>query len=572
MGIALQALKRAGLEPADYMGRSDGVATRFRQFTVQCLTLIDFAKPSLSVLEALVMHSRGEYHRSKETNTGVWILNATIVRLAMRMGLHRDASHYPTIEPFFGEMRRRLWAWISMSDVLYSQQAAMPSMIRSQDCDTALPSNIFDEEFDDTSAVLPDARPLNQFTPVTYMIAKASLTRTLNQVLDNSSQLAETSHDEVMRLDAELSNTYQTMPSVLRATDEVASDQPAVMHMRYSIAMLYHKSMCVLHREFLLKCREDDRYRENRRRCIDSAIKLLQYQAIMHYEGRPNGRLPGLAWYDASIATNDFLLGATIVSLDLWRSAEANSAGGPNEDVATWGHDRMPEMRQAIGAAREIWSEQRNISMEAFKAWTVLGVMIGKIDGLGAATSANHANGPSQAYPYTPTGLKTEPYTQGQDEEKPEQQAAMTLGMLSTGLGQTPGTSQQSPNGYSGAYPTPASGQPTPGALAAAARAVQDLNNVNNDEMSQTAQQFANFFQPGMQSIDWNNIDNFIVPTNGDPDPSMADLANLNVNWGNDQALQNMVESTNMDLPTQPGDLNTNLFANGGFLGTNQPM
>lgn len=148
----------------------------------------------------------------------------------------------------------------------------------------------------------------------------------------------------------------------------------------------------------------------------------------------------------------------------------------------------------------------------------------------------------------------------------------MTLGMLSTGLGQTPGTSQQSPDGYSGSYPTPTSGQPTPGALAAAARAVQDLSNVNNDEMSQTAQQFASFFQPGMQSIDWNNIDNFIVPANGDPDPSVADLANLNVNWGNDQALQNMVESTNMDLPTQPGDLNTNLFANGGFLGTNQPM
>jgi len=435
-------------------------------------------------------------------------------------------------------------------------------MIRPQDTDTQYPSNLYDEEFDESTAVLPDSRPSSEFTPTTYMIAKATLTKTLSQILDLNSELSTTSYDEVMRLDGELAETYTTMPSILRTSDDTQSVEPALMHMRYSIAMLYHKTMCTLHREYITKAREDDRYRDSRRRCIDSAVKLLQYQAAMHYEGRAGGRLPGLAWFDASIASSDFLLAATIVSLDLWYSAQAQSLGRPNEDVATWGHDRMTEMKQALATSRDIWLTQRDLSMEAFKAAEIIGVMLAKVD------SVEHIPGSSQ--PYSPSSHDTS-LGQRPDETKPEQQAAMTLGMLSTGVGQAGVNNQQNSPGFPSSYPTPSSGQPTPGSLAAAARAVQDLNNSAFD---QTTGNFANFFQAGMpQNIDWTELDNLMMPTHNDPAPAMPDISSgMNMNWPSDQGLRDIVDN-DINLPQQPADLNTNLFANGGFsLGSNQSL
>lgn len=61
-------------------------------------------------------------------------------------GLHRDASHYPKISVFQGEMNRRIWSTLVHLDLLTSCQVGLPRMIREGMHDAQCPSNLVDGE------------------------------------------------------------------------------------------------------------------------------------------------------------------------------------------------------------------------------------------------------------------------------------------------------------------------------------------------------------------------------------------------------------------------------------------
>ena len=100
---------------------------RYHDLSASAAVLADFTKPKQHTLECLITYTAGL--RSNNAFVNVWLMIGLIVRLALRMGYHRDASHYPSITPFQGEMRRRVWAAISMIDVLISFQLGLPSMV-----------------------------------------------------------------------------------------------------------------------------------------------------------------------------------------------------------------------------------------------------------------------------------------------------------------------------------------------------------------------------------------------------------------------------------------------------------
>ncbi|ERF69012.1 hypothetical protein EPUS_06699 [Endocarpon pusillum Z07020] len=81
-----------------------------------------------------------------------------VVRLAMRMGYHRDAKQIPGITAFEGEMRRRAWAVIQQVDLLLSFQMGLPSLVQADTSDAELPRNLLDNEFDELTPHLPASR------------------------------------------------------------------------------------------------------------------------------------------------------------------------------------------------------------------------------------------------------------------------------------------------------------------------------------------------------------------------------------------------------------------------------
>jgi hypothetical protein len=151
-------------------------------------------------------------------------------------------------------------------------------------------------------------------------------------------------------------------------------------------------------------------------------MELLRFQAILSQESSPNGRLRSLKWYINSLTSHDFLLAATIVCLDLYYGKQACEDSPGTSDIYTWGLDRQEDMIEALQKSRDIWQELRDISMDAYKASEMISVMLVKL---------KSKEQPSTQNPFSFQSNPDNPFAPQQDDHKLEQNAAMTLGMMS---------------------------------------------------------------------------------------------------------------------------------------------
>ena len=447
MCLAMHTYHRIGDEPPEYQGQSLKLASRYRSHAGQCLLLADFLKPVNHMIETLVLHLLGEYARNRDSEVGLWVLIGMIARLAMRMGYHRDPKFYPNISPFQGEIRRRVWTFVRQSDLLFSFQIGLPSMIRLGDCDTELPRNLFDDEFDEDTKVLPPSRPFHEATPVSYMRVKATMAYTFGKVVERLQSVTPITYEEVMALDQSLRETRAEYPPHLRlrSIEDSLMDPGALIMQRINLSILYHKGQCVLHRKFLSRARENNNYAHSRRTCVDSSMDLLHHQATLHYESRPGRRLHGMKIFTSSLTAHDFLLAAMIVCLDLYYGAESDVPERSSADMYTWGLERRNDMIRALETSAEILAETKDQSMEAYKASELIFVMLAKLK-----TPKNQGvRQPQSPFPFPGMGMGgTNGTFDTGVEEKPEHSAAMTLGMLSNG-GMQANTANMFNGGYS---------------------------------------------------------------------------------------------------------------------------
>ncbi|KAL8909983.1 MAG: hypothetical protein Q9171_004716 [Xanthocarpia ochracea] len=456
--LAMHSYYKMGDEPPEYRGKSLILANKYRSITAQCLMRADVTKPVSHTIEALILYLHGEYARNRDAEVGVWVLVGMIVRLAMRMGYHRDSKPFPSITPFQGEMRRRVWTFVRQADLLFSFQLGLPSMIRLGDCDTALPGNYYDDDLYEDMKELPPPRPITDPTPVSYMVAKASLSFSFGKIVESLHAVASCSYEDIMELDQNLREARAELPPHLRLRplEDCTHDPGALIMQRYFLSMLYHKGQCVLHRKFLARARENNKYSHSRRTCVDSSMELLAHQATLHYESRPGHRLHSVRVLLTSLTSHDFLLAAMIISLDLCQGAEAERLGRDSADLYTWGSERREEMIRALETSIDIFKETRDTSMESYKASEILTIMINKTKNHVQGTSVSGSRqAPMTPFPFPSmaNGNTTSPYGPPQMEDKPEHSAAMTLGMLSSG-GLTPNSSAALYNNHGNGYPS----------------------------------------------------------------------------------------------------------------------
>ncbi|KAF4495047.1 hypothetical protein FAGAP_8873 [Fusarium agapanthi] len=196
------------------MGSPLEVAESFQQRCTDCLIPSKYSTvPGKYTLETLLFNIHGEFVRRRDAHLGVWVLTGIAIRLAMRMGYHRDPDIYPRISPFHGEMRRRVWGVLQQLDILTSYQLGLPSLIQESQCDTRLPLNINDEDFGPECTQLPPPRPETQGTGVLYTRVKVKM-MTIFRTIFNQVSLGKTQdYSEIMALDQKLHQMHQSMPT-----------------------------------------------------------------------------------------------------------------------------------------------------------------------------------------------------------------------------------------------------------------------------------------------------------------------------------------------------------------------
>ncbi|KAJ9233468.1 hypothetical protein DTO169E5_7058 [Paecilomyces variotii] len=251
----------------------------------------------------------------------------------MRMGYHRDPSHYPEISIFHGELRRRAWILIRHMDIVVSSWVGLPRLVDSRHADTRPPRNLLDQDLDENMTELPPSRP--EEAAVSYATMKTDILILFANVVDEVSCINQPSYSRIMELDRVLHDFYASLRSHFQLSEETMKTNPARFLRRLMLNVIYQKARCVLHRNYISSMREEHRY--SRYSCVDAAMRILT-DISMSYDGdMPNSSLYPLAWSLPAAFTNDLLLASMIVCVDLERAVRGiRETERPPGDLLEW--------------------------------------------------------------------------------------------------------------------------------------------------------------------------------------------------------------------------------------------
>ncbi|KAJ9621983.1 hypothetical protein H2203_006864 [Taxawa tesnikishii (nom. ined.)] len=331
----------------------------YKEKVSQCLVLGKYTKCAPYTIETLMLYSQLEAYQSQDTMVGTWVLYGIIVRLALRMGYHRDPSHSSRITPFQAEMRRRTWMQVFLFDVMAGAQIGLPRMIREWQADTAEPRNLRDEDFGEDTVRLPPSRPDTEHTNVQFFLAKYRLISIFGMINDLTTSTRASSYAEVMKLDKMLHDYLQAMPLPLRmrTMTESIMDNHNIIVRRIFMLLSFCRAQIVLHRKHLLLARTDGRYTYSSTTCIDAALRILELQCTLDQE-------------------TQFALAVTILCLQL--SYELDEELSRGTDRLEPDSSRQKRIIEILIKTYPIWLQLSKSSKEAHKLTEALKVVLGK--------------------------------------------------------------------------------------------------------------------------------------------------------------------------------------------------
>ncbi|GAD95909.1 conserved hypothetical protein [Paecilomyces variotii No. 5] len=357
--------------------------TALQNKTVQCLLLGKYIHASEYVIETLALHLESKFIGSVDSSLNLWHIMGIIVRMAMRLGYHRDPSTLAGISPFDGEMRRRVWHTILQVDALMSFQMGVPSMIPAEYCDTDIPRNLNDTDFSPESTLLPPGRPPSEDTLVLYTIVKNGIMGMFRKIVAHTQYLSLPPYSTTISLDAAARETYSGIPEgfKMKPISQSFMDSSAVIMNRCTVEVLFLKSIIVLHRPYLNSETSNPQYDFSRLAAVDAALALLYRQDELHQASQPGGRLHEDRWMISSLTLHDFLLAAMVICLSL-------SVGLKSSSQSSWasrGHNFESQLK-ALEKSKTIWESTSHVSTEARTAAYILQLMIQKVKAKGTET------------------------------------------------------------------------------------------------------------------------------------------------------------------------------------------
>ncbi|KAF2021927.1 hypothetical protein BU24DRAFT_488249 [Aaosphaeria arxii CBS 175.79] len=387
------------LNKADDMSRA---INRFQQLASSAIVLADMVKTQSYMLETLMLYSCCEFLRRDDLQSKVWLMNGVALRVAMRMGYHRDPSNFTNISPFHGEMRRRIWHVLNMWDTLISFAIGLPTLIRRVESDVRAPMNLQDSDLSPDMPALPPARPVTEVTPALYTISKFRICCVFAEAAELSQKITAPSHSDIMILNDRLEEAHANIPDVMRVKpmDECITEQPFVIMGRFNVELLYQKTRIVLHRNYLTAGQSDPKFLDSRNICLNSAEAILQSQQVIYHACQPGGQLNKVWWYMSSLNTYDFLLAAMILCLEL-NHLQATNPSSP----------RVRELFGILENTHTIWTNYPNRFREASRGAGVLRAMLQKTAKHVSPKPDNQTtsfNGFDQYTGNTPLGLSSE--------------------------------------------------------------------------------------------------------------------------------------------------------------------
>ena len=216
----------------------------------------------------------------------LWRESGNLVRSAMVMGLHIDASQSTSLSPFQNQLRRRLWTTIAELDLQISIVAGMPTMVSQVDFEALSPANFNDSDFDTSTDVLPLPKPLNEWTDTLASVTLASsLSHRINVMGIASAGRHDTDLSEILSHGQKLEKCLQQLPSTLKHGASEDADAPSILFNRMLVDIYMRRPLIALYRHILMgqnHDQEDTVVCEIREACLESSLSILSLQDYFH--------------------------------------------------------------------------------------------------------------------------------------------------------------------------------------------------------------------------------------------------------------------------------------------------
>ncbi|KAJ4359961.1 uncharacterized protein N0V89_000520 [Didymosphaeria variabile] len=368
----------AGGNPVDEgtLPEYQNIVLTAREKMIQCLRLGNYMKGTPHTIEALLTLLQTEYIQGEEAQHGCWQLIGTIIRVALKMGYHRDGSHFPEISPFEAEMRRRTWYMLIQFDIASASQVGLPRTIKEAQCDAAEPHNLLDDDFDDTITVLPPARPFNEHTLSQFLIYKSRVVTVYGMICDFTTSSKQRDYDEVTRLDKLLRTAYTQKPPVLeiKPLHRSIMDGTELITRRLYIAMSFYHAQMTLHRKFMILAKNNSKYSASHTTCLEAAFAALQLQTELFEHTQTGRMLYSDRWRILYLIQSEFLLATIILCYNL--DDDVTNARRIKFSLST--SQLIEKIVVALNSAQDIWRKQQDFSKEAQTAVKAIDIVLSK--------------------------------------------------------------------------------------------------------------------------------------------------------------------------------------------------
>ncbi|KZW04224.1 hypothetical protein EXIGLDRAFT_828140 [Exidia glandulosa HHB12029] len=211
--------------------------------------------------------------------TECWSQLGAAVKTAQALSLHRDPAK-TKMTPFQIEYHRRIWSYLYHADRTYSLILGRPYCVQDEYTTTQPPSNIEESMFNPDLAPGQEL-PLTTPTQSTYLILRHKLSYYVGLVVHHFQQVRKPSHySEVMALDEEICKFTASLPPHFAMEPDTSLDAThefLVVHRFIIITEIFFVRIA-LHRPYVLRRLESERYAQSRRICFDQAIKDFQFR------------------------------------------------------------------------------------------------------------------------------------------------------------------------------------------------------------------------------------------------------------------------------------------------------
>lgn len=321
-----------------------------------------------------------EHYWSEDSHFRGSLVFSTCLRVALRMGYHRDPSNYRGLSIFDSEMRRRTWGFMQQVDLMLAQKCGLPRCVNIEQSDTRPPLNVLDHDIWPEMLVPPTERPETEQTPIGFMNYKNRLLAVLSRIVDRANSARNLSYEEVIELDQQLMAAAATRPAWLKPDPEYKNGESphSELNRWVDADLILQRSRMVLHRKFLVPAHTNLRYSFSREVCLAAAETALQDQRQLFEESCKFDETKASNWRFLSLSGHDFLLATIIICLDIdqsWRLDRKPSTGVTQSDARQAEFDKRVEL---IQSSYEVWTGFMYQNPGSRKAAKILEIMLAK--------------------------------------------------------------------------------------------------------------------------------------------------------------------------------------------------